>query len=314
MDLNSCDIVFDSALTSQSEAEFCYCISPLFDHYEIISIGLGRGNIFWRARVVEDTAWPNVSDLDYPPADKARRGRLNDAGAPCFYVAKDIETALLEIEAKEGQLVQVAGFRILSEDILRLIVVGEYANVQKNGYMHFTGTDPGQTMQKLINQQDKKKGRTLLYIDKFLASVIADPHARESNYTFSRALGAFLHSKVLADGIVFPSVRDPGGFNLAVQPEPSDRAFHNVACVLIKVGKKRRFNVLDYEITSSAVKIDDALNFLWPDEYQAGRLNVYGLNKQEYDFAHGRVDDENRMHDVLSMHSSRAVGDAEHQQ
>ncbi len=309
MDLNNCDIIFDNALTSQNEAEFCHRINPLFDHYEVISVGLGRGNIFWRARVVEETTWPNLSDLDYPPAEKARRGRLNDAGSPCFYVAKDIETALLEIEAKEGQLVQVAGFRILNEDILRLIVVGEYANVQKSGYMHFTGTDPGRTLQKQINLQDKKKALALLYIDRFLASILADPHARESNYTFSRALGAFLYSKVNADGIVFPSVRDPGGFNLAVQPEPSDRAFHNVACVLIKLGRKRRFSVLDYEITSSALKIDDELNFVWPDEYQPGQLNIYGLNKQEFDFAHSKEDDANRMADVLSMYSSDRIGD-----
>lgn len=304
MDLNNCDIIFDSTLKSQSEAEFCHRISPLFDQYEVISIGLGRGNIFWRARAVEETTWPNLSDLDYPPAEKARRGRLNDAGSPCFYVAKDIETALLEIQAKEGQLVQVAGFRILNEDILRMIVVGEYANVQKSGYMHFTGTDPGRTLQKQINLQDKKKALTLLYIDKFLASILADPHARQSNYTFSRALGALLHSKVDADGIVFPSVRDPGGFNLAVQRGPSDRALHNVACVLIKVGRKRRFSVLDYEIASSALKIDDELNFVWPDEHQPRQLNVYGLNKQEFDFAHSKEDDANRIADVLSMYSS----------
>lgn len=304
MDLDNCDLIFDSALLSKGEAEFCHRIDPLFSNYEIVSVGLGRANIFWRARNVEGDLWSNVCDLDYPPPEKARRGRVNDVGSPCFYVAKGIQTALLEIEAKEGQLIQVGGFRVLENEVLRLIVVGEYANVQKNGYMHFSGTDPGRTIQKILNQKDKK-ALSLLYVDKFLASVIGDPLARDSHYTFSRALGALLHSKVEADGILFPSVRDLGGFNLAVRPEPSDRVFHNVACVLVKVGKRRRFGVLDYEIVSSAIRIDDQLNFIWPNQYQSGQLNIYGLNKQEYDFAGRRAEDKDAMFELLSMHSPR---------
>lgn len=307
MDLDSCDKLIDRALSSQSEAEFCHAIDSMFNIYEILSVGLGRGNIFWRARAVDDTVWPKVSDLDYPRAEKARLGRLNDAGAPCFYVAKDIHTALNEIEASEGQLVQVAGFRVLTDEILRLIVVGEYANVQKKGYMDFSETDPDRTIQKMINQRDK--ALSLLYIDKFLASVIGDINARESNYIHSRALGALFHSKVEADGIAFPSIRDPGGFNLAVRVEPSDRVFHNVACVLIKVGKKRRFGVLDHEIVSSANKIDDDLNFIWPDEYQAGHINIYGMNKQEYDYAISHPDSRYTTHDPLSMHSQSGQKD-----
>ncbi|NMG74104.1 RES family NAD+ phosphorylase [Aromatoleum diolicum] len=309
MNFDRCDVIIDQALSSKSEAEFCHYIAPLFNTYEILSVGLGRGNIFWRARAVESDVWENVFDLDYPPAEKARRGRLNDVGVPCFYVAKDIQTALLEVEATEGQLIQIAGFRVLADEILRLIVVGEYANVQKNGYMHFSGTDPGRTIQKLLNQQDKN-ALPLLYIDKFLANVIGDPAARESNYAFSIALGAFLHSKVDADGIAYPSIRDPGGFNLAVPPLPSDRVFHNVACVLVKVGKRRRFGVLDYQIVSSATRIDEQLNFIWPDRYQSGQLNIYGLNKQEYDFSCNRVGNNDAMFELLSMYSPRNVRDA----
>lgn len=303
MDLDSCEKIFDSALQSQTEAELCIRIAPLFDVYQILSVGLGRGNIFWRARPVEKNIWSSVNDLDYPPLGVARQGRLNDAGTPCFYVAKDIQTALLEVDAKEGQLVQVAGFRVLSEEILRLIVVGEYANVQKNGYMHFSGTDPGGTIQRMLNQD--ARAMSLLYIDKFLASILCDTQARHSKYLLSRALGALLHSKVEADGIAFPSVRDPGGFNLAVRPDPSDRAFHNVACLLVKVGKQRRYGVLEYEIHSSAVNIDDQLKFIWPTQYHAGRLNLYGMNKQEHDFVKGRADDKGAMQDLFSMYSRR---------
>lgn len=303
MELDSCDYMFDSALASQTEGDFCRHISPLFDAYEILSVGLERANIFWRARIVDEVKWPNVEDLNYPPPEVARQGRLNDAGSPCFYLSKDIQTALLEINAKEGQLVQVAGFRVQSEEILRLTVVGEWANVQKNGYMRFSGTDPDRTIARRINRNPK--ALTLLYIDQFFASILGNADARDTNYKHSRALGALLYSRVNADGIAFPSVRDQGGFNLAVKPAPSDRVFHNVACHLVKVGKRRKFGIQDYEILDSALRLDDQLNFIWPDSYKAGRRNIYGLNKQEHDFLSVRADDQDAMSDLLSMHSPR---------
>ncbi|PHQ58021.1 MAG: hypothetical protein COA29_02240 [Porticoccus sp.] len=303
MNLDECDKIFDLTKTSKTEAEFCYHITPLFETYNILSIGLGRGNIFWRARTIERSPWPNVFDLDYPPPTIAKRGRLNDEGSPCFYISQGIETALQEIEAQEGQIIQVAGFRNLSDQMLRLIIIGEYSHVQKRGFMNLTGTDPNRAISRLINNKVKNP-LSLLYIDRFLSNIIGDPDARKTKYIFSRALGEFLHSQVDADGIAFPSTRDPGGFNLAIKPTPSDRVFHNVACLLIKVGKKRSFHVLDHEIINSAVKIDDELNFIWPEKYQNGQFNVYGMTKEEYEFTRNRTN-KDAIYDMLSMHSSQ---------
>lgn len=301
MNLDACERVFDDVLSSTTEAEFCHKISALFGLYEILSVGVGRASIYWRARLIGDQIWPSLFDLDYPPSEKARVGRLNDAKSPSFYVAGSIQTALCEVECQEGQIVQVAGFRVLKDEVLSLIVVGEYANVQKSGYMHFSGTDPGRTIRKLINEKESK-AHPLIYVDKFLASIINDPSARDSGYIFSRALGAFLHSRVEADGIVFPSVRDRGGFNLAVRPEPSDRVFHNVACVTVRVGKKRRFGIQEYEVISSAIGLDDELNFLWPSSYQAGQLHVYGLTKEEHEVPGGESGSREALHGMLSMY------------
>lgn len=303
MNLDECDKIFKLATASRTEAEFCHHITPLFNTYDTLSIGLGRGNIFWRARPIEKSPWPNVYDLDYPPPQIAKRGRLNDKGSPCFYISQGIETALQEIEATEGQIIQVAGFRVLSDQILRLIIIGEYSHVQKRGFMNFTGTDPDRAISNLINNQ-LKNPLSLLYIDRFLSNIIGDPNARKTDYIFSRALGEFLHSQVEADGIAFPSTRDPGGFNLAVKPAPSDRLLHNVACLLVKVGKRRNFNVLDHKIINSAIKIDDELNFIWPEKYQDGQLNVYGMTKEEYDFFRNRTK-KCDIYDMLSMHSSQ---------
>lgn len=284
MDLDQCEAIFDRALASGSEAEFCHHIAPLFSAYEILSVGFGRGeNTFWRARKTTEGAWPNLLDMDYPPADKACVGRLNDAGAPCFYLATRMDTALLEIQARAGQLIQVAGFKVAESEMLRLILVGEYANVHKTGYVRLTGVDPSGTVQKLINRLPPEQAIARLYIDRFFASILSDPHARASGYLLSRALGAELRSRISgADGIAYPSVRDPGGFNYAILPEPSDRVFRNVCCVLARVGKDRRYHLVEYELFGCADHLDAENNFVWASPYQPNTLGMYGMTKEEF--------------------------------
>ncbi|MDN5780406.1 MAG: RES family NAD+ phosphorylase [Luteimonas sp.] len=285
MNLDQCEDIFDRALESSSEAEFCHHITPLFDVYEILSVGLGRGsNTFWRARIAETGPWLRLKDLDYPPAEKARAGRLNDAGSPCFYLAGREETALLEVEAREGQLIQLAAFKIDSEEMVRLILVGEYTYVHKTGYVRLTGVDPAGTINGILNRMPPEDAIATIYIDRFFASILSDPHARDSGYRFSRALGAALHSRIRdADGIAFPSVRDPGGFNYAILPEPSDRVFRNVACALAKIGHSRRYQLVEYKLVGCADLLDDGDNFVWANPYQPGTLGMYGMTKEEFE-------------------------------
>ena len=177
MTLNDCESIFDQALSSTSELAFCRAIEPLFKQYAILSLEFGRGSVFWRARLIKTDVYPNICDLDYPPPEHAKIGRLNDIGAPCFYISARKETALAEIGVTEGQLVQLAGFRIKNESPIRLAVIGEYANVQKNGYMHFAGRDPDMTSAKILHAMPRQDALKKIYIDKFFASVLADPDA-----------------------------------------------------------------------------------------------------------------------------------------
>ncbi|WDH50930.1 RES family NAD+ phosphorylase [Pseudomonas chlororaphis] len=280
--LDDCEALFNRALSCKTEAAFCHAIDPLFHEYEILSLALGRGSIFWRARVIEKDVYPNISDLDYPPANFAKQGRLNDKGIPCFYIAARKETAIAEVGATEGQLVQLAGFRIKSESPIRLVVIGEYANVQKNGYMHFAGSDPDMTIARTLNSMPHKEALKKIYIDNFFASVLADPNASENGYLFSRALGQAIYSRNNSQGIVFPSVKDRGGFNLAIQAAPSDESFHNVCCIVARSGKPRLFGLIDFSVVKSAERLDEDWNFIWQRENNSKSMGMYNLSKEEF--------------------------------
>ena len=97
MTLDDCEVIFDKALNSSTEAEFCHSIEPLFKDYEILSLDWGRGSIFWRARIISDEPYANLSEVNYPSPQLAKLGRLNDSGAPCFYISARKETALAEV-------------------------------------------------------------------------------------------------------------------------------------------------------------------------------------------------------------------------
>lgn len=305
MTLDDCDKIFDQALSSESESAFCHAIEPLFGQYEILSLEFGRGSMFWRARTVEQEIYPNISDLDYPPPELAKQGRVNDRGIPCFYIAQRKETALAEVGATEGQLVQLAGFRIKNESPIRLAVIGEYANVQKNGYMHFAGRDPDLTIAKILNGMPRQDALKKIYIDKFFASVLADPDASKNGYMFSRALAQSIYSRIGAKGIAFPSVKDRGGFNVAVQAEPSDQSFHNVSCLVVRIGKPRKFGLVEFTIIKSAERLDDDWNFIWLEGGDPDVIGMYNMTKEEFEMASRNSGDRNNLLHMLHAHAIR---------
>jgi len=283
MNIEECEKLFSRAVKSASEAKFYYSIEPLFNEYEILSIELGRGSTFWRARKIDDEIYPNVDNLDYPPAKIVNVGRLNDKGTPFFYISADIETALAEVDPDDGQLVQVAGFKVKNESPLIIAVVGEYSNVQKNGYMHFVGKDPDKTILNMLNGLQRKEAIKKIYIDRFFAHVLRDENACLNNYRFSRALSQAILSKNHAHGIAFPSVKDRGGFNLGIKSQPSNECFHNVSCVIAKINAKREFGLIDYEIVNSATHIDKNGEFVWPEKYISESIGVYNMSKEEFE-------------------------------
>lgn len=305
MNLDDCEKIFEEALSCTSEESFCDAVAPLFRHYQILSVDWGRGSIFWRARIIDNKPFENLSEMDYPPPNIAKIGRLNNAGSPCFYVAAKIETAIAEVDAKEGQLIQLAGYRVLDANPVRLALIGEYSNVQKLGYMRFMGSDPDMALSRILNAMPRSEGMTAIYIDKFFAHILDDPNARRNNYLMSRALGRSIYDRNKADGIVFPSVKDPGGTNIGIQPDPSDRSFHNVCCLVAKLGKERRFGLLDFEVIKSAKMLDSNSNFVWGDFLVERQIGVYGMNKNEYELVKSSPNDKNALLNLLHPNRSR---------
>lgn len=286
--LDRCEELIEKALASSTREAFQHAVTPLLDEYKILSFGIGRSSTHWRARIIENDRFDLLEQIDYPPAHCIKRpGRLNDVGDPYFYVASTTETAVSEVGPREGQLVQVAGFRLVPDGVLRLICLGEYQHVYKQGYTAFNGTDPGNTVRKVTRQMTLEQRDICLCIDNFLAHVISDKEARSNDYLHSRALRDLLFSKVDAHGITFPSAKDIGGVNIAIKPTHSDELYHNVCCIIVRVGKKRRFAPLEMSFVGVATGLtDDRKSFVWAEEANPKNIVMYNMTKGEYENRH----------------------------
>lgn len=56
-----------------------------------------------------------IKDMLAPPPDKAREGRVNPKGIPCFYAADHLKTAVSELRPWVDELITVAIFRPLDK-------------------------------------------------------------------------------------------------------------------------------------------------------------------------------------------------------
>jgi hypothetical protein len=293
MSLDYCEQLFREVRQSQTIAEACRALEPLFGYYKTISLGLERGAIFWRARKCGTEPWPNLSEMGAPPARVVATGRLNEPRQPLLYASIKEETALQELDAAAGELVQIVGYRTVLGQLMQLAVIGELMHVYKLGYIRFIGKDPDSTLARAINDLDPLEARRTLYIDAFLHSLLADDRARDNDYMLTRAVAAMVHRDLNIDGIAFQSARDPLGYNITLRSEVVDQKVHATACVQCKVATLREFGFVDFSVLREAIRVDSVGNFEWADPAGAGRRRFFNLTKEEYDIALKHQNDPN---------------------
>jgi len=142
----------------------------------------------------------------------------------------------------------------------------------------------------------------IIYMDMFFADILDDLSASRNEYRLSRALSKLIYQKTAADGIIFPSVKDRGGFNIAVKSEPSDNSFLNVCCLLVKMEKIREYGLIEYSILNSAERLDEKRNFVWRTGMEAESVGMYNLTKNEADIASGHPDSRNALLHMLHLY------------
>lgn len=237
-------------------------------YFEGLNVRFGYDRPIIRARLCNNSdGFNKISELFSPPPEVTNIGRMNDKAKPMFYAAYHIGTALAEINAKEGDIVQVVQFKLPEESSsgIRCLVIGEVYNAYHG--VSTVSQDLFDEIRKFIKKFDKKDFRALLsclYMDALSAELLNDVSASKKNYIYSRALSRLLMEKYPeVDGLVYPSSKIRGTSNIVLRPETVLNKAESVSCYIFKISKIYPYGLCDLEQLKQAKGVTVDGEILW---------------------------------------------------
>ncbi|MDV6328543.1 RES domain-containing protein [Idiomarina sp. Sol25] len=235
--------------------------------YDIINFNFIYDRAFLRARLTESgEPWKSTSEIYYPPGRSVKAGRVNDVGEPFLYMSLTLDTALSEINAKEGDIVQIGAYRTKESKKLRVGMIGEKFRVAR-GSGHFLQGKNAEPITKLINKldsQSKLLSRAYLYPDLFFDEILTDEDAAKSQYLHSRILANLILSKHKdIDGLFYHSVLNEGSKNIALPGHKADELLGLEHTVLVKVKKAYPYGLFLTELIKTPENILPNGDVIW---------------------------------------------------
>lgn len=175
---------------------------------------------FFRARPrLAISELKTVNDLWYPPRENTPQGRVNEAQDPVFYCSANHETATREMILNVGDRVAVLKCKLKNpEQMIHAMAIGGLKKIIRTGRniidKKVTGAFDFRLLPPVI------KNRALL-IDAFFARTFTSQS--EIYFNLTNAISKFYLGSSEIDGLVYPSVKKGGGFNLAMKAGSADR-------------------------------------------------------------------------------------------
>lgn len=306
MTLDQCDALFAKVRATTEAADLAgYFRKLLSAGCQVTRVGVTRGNIFWRARPCSATGYSNIQEVTYPPTHLARLNRLSDEKQPRFYASARKETALAEqTELVAGQHFHVLGSWVKAGHQIRALVLGELHHVYKLGYCRTFGADPGQSLSRRLNELPRNLAKRAIYIDAFLGSILSDPLARDSGYARSRALLSAVASDFPVDAVFFPSVKDQWGINIVISPQAVDSQMVYCASHVLRVERTREFGFMETTLQRQARGMAANGDFEWQEDPGPDREVIFGMTKEEHEFALRNASNPNGLLDLNALRKS----------
>ncbi|EEK6800201.1 RES family NAD+ phosphorylase [Salmonella enterica subsp. enterica serovar Ruiru] len=222
-----------------------------------LNFSFGYDRPIIRARICSNAdGYGSIGQLLSPPPELTTIGRMNDKGNPMLYASYHIGTALAEVNAKDGDIVQVIQLELPknAHSGIRCLAIGEIYNA----YHGITTISPilSDEVRKIITRLGAKDIRGLmsfLYMDALSAELLNDVLASENNYIYSRTLSRLLLEKHKdIDGIVFPSAKVKGTSNITLRPESILNKAKIVSNVVIGISKIYPYGICDLKVLKQA--------------------------------------------------------------
>ena len=238
------------------------CIDPdsvesklrhLLDFYDVLNYEMSYDRSYWRARKCSGRlGYDNTNELGAPPAKITKAGRMNEPEQPMLYLSTNHFSILEEIGSKAGDIVHIIAYEQKLESKLRCAIVGEITNVHRWGRAQ-SSDHLGSYLNRIMNEMNFDVGRSYIYTDAFLSSLMRDKTASCKDYLYSRKLSKLIFEKHPSiDSIVYPGIALEGSMNFAVKPNTASKKFNIASNFVIRVNKRYKYGVFDFEIIKKA--------------------------------------------------------------
>lgn len=235
-------------------------ITLLLQHQPVLNYGYGSGHTFWRARrLPQGERFEREEDMLWPPKPSGG-GRAHRPGTPMLYTAARRDTALAECEPAVGDLFQLVGVKIRARAEARLIPLGEIFAIVRTGISLTEDATKARTLESLVNASGRISAEGIVYVDAFLDAEFAKP----ANHGTTGSLAAQLLAKAgEPDGILYLSVKQKGGRNLAIRPSAFVQRWSVVSASVVKVRDVLGFGMIATEAVAHADGLYRDGRFRW---------------------------------------------------
>lgn len=205
----------------------------LLSGYELNGIGRSSHQVWYRARRCEGgTEFSSLSDMIYPPSGSPDFGRAQLPGSSVLYASWNPFTALDEIGAQAGDMIQIIALRPIAGVDVPCHVVGEYQNFNNSGRSLLRSEKIEQYMSHL-QSTDIKRFISSVFVDSVVAELFRYPVKRAFEYKFTAVYSELLLRA--KGGLIYPSVETSGGMNLAVSAATFDSEFEVLSTEVLKI-------------------------------------------------------------------------------
>lgn len=251
--LEQLQVISRKVHTSSDPVEIESNLSLALGFYGLINYQYRYDRALWRG-VLCDSAkgHANIRRVGYPPPELSRNGRLNEAGRPLLYASANQFTVLEEIGAKADDYVHMIAYAFKPNERLRTGIVGEITQVHRWG-RSLSSEHLSDELNRILNGMEFEAGKSFVFTDALLTSILRDRNASANDYLRSRILARLLFAQLDdLEAMIYPSVAHEGAMNLAITPRAADTKLKIGATFVVRIRQKYDYGLYDFEIVRKA--------------------------------------------------------------
>lgn len=251
---------------SQSEEFIKNKLSYLLEFYDLLNFSFSYETPYFRARkTIAGKPYVYTSDTYYPPNNLTNAGRLNDKGDSFLYLSMSLDTALSEINATDGDIIQVSAY-VTKRKSLTLGVIGEFYRSSRGSasLLDKTHSFKISNFVRELSLKDRGLALSFLYTDLFFDELLRSPNAVKNEYLHSRVLSKLIIEKYpFLDGLIYHSVASEANFNLGLPNKKADSAVALTGTMLMKIKKRYPYGLYDIEAYKTPIEIKRNGDIVW---------------------------------------------------